>query len=77
MKAMRGIAWMAVVAVLVLAGCGGGGQATKGGEGRGRLLVHGLCYLLGLALTNSLLGVVASLTGGLETRRVPAVRGLG
>ena len=42
-----------------------GGQATKGGEGRGRLLVHGLCYLLGLALTNSLLGVVASLTGGL------------
>jgi len=42
-----------------------GGQATKGGEGRGRLLVHGLCYLLGLALTNSLLGVAASLTGGL------------
>ena len=42
-----------------------GGQATKGGEGRGRLLIHGLCYLLGLALTNSLLGVVASLTGGL------------
>ncbi|MDP3480633.1 MAG: cytochrome c biogenesis protein CcdA [Desulfoprunum sp.] len=42
-----------------------GGQATKGGEGRGRLLVHGLCYMLGLALTNSLLGVVASLTGGL------------
>jgi thiol:disulfide interchange protein DsbD len=42
-----------------------GGQATKGGEGRGRLLVHGLCYVMGLALTNSLLGVVASLTGGL------------
>ena len=42
-----------------------GGQATKGGEGRGRLIVHGLCYMLGLALTNSLLGVVASLTGGL------------
>jgi thiol:disulfide interchange protein DsbD len=42
-----------------------GGQATKGGEGRGRLVVHGLCYMLGLALTNSLLGVVASLTGGL------------
>ncbi len=42
-----------------------GGQATKGGQGRGRLFVHGLCYLLGLALTNSLLGVVASLTGGL------------
>jgi thiol:disulfide interchange protein DsbD len=42
-----------------------GGQAAKGGEGRGRLVVHGLCYMLGLALTNSLLGVVASLTGGL------------
>jgi thioredoxin:protein disulfide reductase len=42
-----------------------GGQATKGGEGRGKLVVHGLCYMLGLALTNSLLGVVASLTGGL------------
>jgi thiol:disulfide interchange protein DsbD len=42
-----------------------GGQATKGGEGRGRLLVHGLCYVMGLALTNSLLGVIASLTGGL------------
>ena len=42
-----------------------GGQATRGNEGRGRLLVHGLCYLLGLAFTNSLLGVAASLTGGL------------
>jgi thiol:disulfide interchange protein DsbD len=42
-----------------------GGQATKSGEGRGKLVVHGLCYMLGLALTNSLLGVVASLTGGL------------
>jgi len=42
-----------------------GGQATKGGEERGKLMVHGLCYMLGLALTNSLLGVVASLTGGL------------
>lgn len=42
-----------------------GGQATKGGKGRGRLLINGLCYVLGLALTNSLLGVVASLTGGL------------
>lgn len=42
-----------------------GGQATKGGAGRGKLVVHGLCYMLGLALTNSLLGVVASLTGGL------------
>jgi thiol:disulfide interchange protein DsbD len=42
-----------------------GGQAAKGGEGRGRLVVHGLCYMMGLALTNSILGVVASLTGGL------------
>ncbi len=42
-----------------------GGQATRDGKGRGRLLVHGLCYMLGLAVTNSVLGVVASLTGGL------------
>ena len=42
-----------------------GGQAVKGGAGRGRLLVSGLCYMFGLALSNSLLGVVASLTGGL------------
>lgn len=42
-----------------------GGQTTKGGKDRGRLLVHGLCYVFGLAFTNSLLGVAASLTGGL------------
>jgi len=42
-----------------------GGQVTKGGEGRSRLVVHGLCFMLGLALTNSALGVAASLTGGL------------
>jgi thioredoxin:protein disulfide reductase len=42
-----------------------GGQAARGGEGQGRLVVHGLCYMLGLAVTNSVLGVVASLTGGL------------
>jgi thiol:disulfide interchange protein DsbD len=42
-----------------------GGQATRDGEGRGKLVVHGLCYMLGLALTNSALGVAASLTGGL------------
>jgi thioredoxin:protein disulfide reductase len=42
-----------------------GGQATKEGDGKGTLVGHGLCYMLGLALTNSLLGVVASLTGGL------------
>lgn len=42
-----------------------GGQAAKGDEGRGNLVGHGLCYMMGLAVTNSVLGVVASLTGGL------------
>ncbi len=42
-----------------------GGRATKGREGQGKLVAHGLCYMMGLALTNSVLGVVASLTGGL------------
>ncbi len=42
-----------------------GGQATKEGVGQGKLVAHGLCYMMGLAVTNSLLGVVASLTGGL------------
>lgn len=42
-----------------------GGQAAKGGKGRGKLVVHGLCYMMGLALTNSALGVAASLTGSL------------
>ncbi len=42
-----------------------GGRAATGEIGRGRLVVHGLCYLLGLALTNSSLGVVAALTGSL------------
>ena len=42
-----------------------GGQAARGGEGQGRLIVHGLCYMMGLAVTNSVLGVAASLTGGL------------
>jgi len=37
----------------------------KSGQGRGRLLVHGLLYLAGLALTNSALGVLAALSGGL------------
>ncbi len=37
----------------------------KSGQGQGRLLVHGLFYLTGLALTNSTLGVAAALTGGL------------
>lgn len=43
-----------------------GGQATRASEkNQARLVMHGLCYLLGLALTNSLLGVAAALTGGL------------
>ncbi len=37
----------------------------KSGQGQGRLLVHGFLYLAGLAVTNSALGVVAALTGGL------------
>ena len=36
-----------------------------GRRGKGRTLVHGLCYVGGLAITNSLLGVFAALTGGL------------
>jgi thioredoxin:protein disulfide reductase len=42
-----------------------GGQAAKGGESQGQLVAHGLCYMTGLALTNSVLGVAAALTGGL------------
>jgi thiol:disulfide interchange protein DsbD len=37
----------------------------KSGQGQGRLVIHGLFYLAGLALTNSTLGVAAALTGGL------------
>jgi len=37
----------------------------KSGSGQGRLVVHGLFYLAGLAFTNSALGVAAALTGGL------------
>jgi thiol:disulfide interchange protein DsbD len=37
----------------------------KSGPGQGRLLVHGLLYLAGLAVTNSSLGVIAAMTGGL------------
>ncbi len=37
----------------------------KSGQGRGRLLAHGFLYLAGLAVTNSILGVMAALTGGL------------
>ena len=37
----------------------------RSGQGQGRLVAHGLFYLAGLALTNSILGVAAALTGGL------------
>lgn len=39
--------------------------AGRSGPGQGCLLLHGLFYLAGLALTNSALGVAAALTGGL------------
>ena len=42
-----------------------GGRAASGGTGKGRLVAHGVCYLFGLALTNSALGVAAALTGSL------------
>jgi thioredoxin:protein disulfide reductase len=37
----------------------------RSGQGRGRLAVHGLLYLGGLSVTNSVLGLVAALTGSL------------
>ncbi len=37
----------------------------RSGQGQGRLMAHGLLYLAGLVLTNSILGVAAALTGGL------------
>jgi len=37
----------------------------RSGQGRGGLFIHGACYIVGLAFTNSLLGVLAALTGGL------------
>ena len=37
----------------------------RNGQGRGKLIAHGTCYIGGLAVTNSILGVVAALTGGL------------
>ncbi len=35
------------------------------GQSQGKLLSHGVCYIGGLSVTNSLLGVTAALTGGL------------
>lgn len=48
------------------------------GAGKGSVLAHGLCYVGGLALTNSLLGVAAALTGGLlgSALRNPAAPGV-
>ncbi|MBW2705430.1 MAG: cytochrome C biogenesis protein, partial [Deltaproteobacteria bacterium] len=37
----------------------------KTGSAGGRLYLHGACYIGGLAVTNSILGVTAALTGGL------------
>jgi thioredoxin:protein disulfide reductase len=37
----------------------------RSGQGQGKLILHGLFYIGGLSLTNSILGVVAALTGGL------------
>ena len=37
----------------------------RSGQGQGRLLIHGTCYIGGLAVTNSVLGVVAALSGGM------------
>ncbi len=34
-------------------------------QGQGKLFIHGACYIGGLSVTNSLLGVTAALTGGL------------
>ena len=37
----------------------------RGKAGKGSTIIHGLCYIGGLALVNSVLGVVAALSGGL------------
>lgn len=37
----------------------------KSGQSQGRLLIHGTCYVGGLAITNSVLGVFAALSGGM------------
>jgi thiol:disulfide interchange protein DsbD len=37
----------------------------RSGQGRGKLLAHGFFYIIGLAMTNSILGVTAAMTGGL------------
>ncbi len=42
-----------------------GGRSAREKQSQAALVFHGLLYLLGLALTNSILGVVAALTGSL------------
>jgi thioredoxin:protein disulfide reductase len=42
-----------------------GGRSAGDQPGQRQLVLHGLCYLLGLSLTNASLGVAAALTGGL------------
>lgn len=37
----------------------------RSGKSHGQLIAHGFCYITGLAVTNSTLGVIAALTGGL------------
>jgi thiol:disulfide interchange protein DsbD len=39
-----------------------GGQSKNS---QGKLAIHALCYIGGLSITNSVLGVVAAMTGGL------------
>jgi thioredoxin:protein disulfide reductase len=39
--------------------------AGQSGKGQAAVAAHGACYVLGLALTNSILGTTAALTGGL------------
>lgn len=42
-----------------------GGRVSGEKPSQMKLVAHGICYIMGLALTNSILGVVAALTGGL------------
>lgn len=42
-----------------------GGRVSGEKPSQIRLVAHGMCYIMGLALTNSTLGVIAALTGGL------------
>jgi thioredoxin:protein disulfide reductase len=37
----------------------------RSGKSHGKLIAHGFCYIMGLATTNSVLGVTAAMTGGL------------